>query len=37
MNEELQRPYTNEEVYATLKQMFPLKSLRPDGFSAYFY
>lgn len=37
MNEELQKPYTSEEVYEALQQMSPLKSLGPDGFIAYFY
>lgn len=37
MNEELKRPYTNEEVHVDLKQMSPLKSLGPDGFSSYFF
>lgn len=36
MNEELQKPYTNEKVYETLQQMSSLNSLRPNGFSACF-
>lgn len=37
MNSELLKQYTSEEVWAALYQMAPLKSLGPDGFSAYFY
>lgn len=37
MNEELQKPYTSEEVYEALQQMSPLKSPGPDGFIACFY
>lgn len=37
MNEDLEKPYSNEEVFEALKQMSPLKSLGPDGFRAYFY
>lgn len=37
MNEELQNPFSSDEVVATLKQMSPLKSPSSDGFNSYFY
>lgn len=37
MNEALLAPFTLEKIKTTLLQMAPLKSLRPDGFSACFY
>lgn len=37
MNTKLQKQYTNEEVYETLKQMQPLKSPGPDDISACFF
>lgn len=33
----LTAPYTHDEVKTTLFQMFPTKSLGPDGFPAHFY
>lgn len=37
MNEELCRPYTNEEIKSALFQMGHIKASDPDGFSALFY
>jgi hypothetical protein len=37
MNDQLLRQFTEEEVNATLSQMHPHKSLRPDGYSVIFY
>ncbi|XP_042952211.1 uncharacterized protein LOC122289292 [Carya illinoinensis] len=37
MNEDLQRPYVEEEIRIALKQMASLKSPRPDGYEACFY
>ncbi|KAF5470931.1 hypothetical protein F2P56_011417 [Juglans regia] len=37
MNEELEKPFTRNEVLATLKQMGPLKAPGPNGFEACFY
>lgn len=37
MNEDLSKPYTNEEIKAALFQMGPTKAPGPDGFPALFY
>jgi hypothetical protein len=37
MNEQLLRPFTEEEINNALSQMHPLKSPGPDGYSAVFY
>lgn len=37
MNEHLQSCFTAEEVHEVIKQMAPLKSPSPDGFSTCFY
>lgn len=37
MNNQLQLQFTHDEVQEALKQMAPLKSLGPDGYSAYFF
>jgi hypothetical protein len=37
MNEDLCKPYTNEEIGAALFQMGPTKAPGPDGFPALFY
>ena len=37
MNEELCRPYTNEEIKSALFQMGPTKAPDPEGFPALFY
>ena len=37
MMEMLSRPYSSEEVKATLFQMKPTKALEPDGMNAFFY
>lgn len=37
MNEELQQPFTKEEIKAVVQQTTPLKSLGPNGFSACLY
>ncbi|KAK1698725.1 hypothetical protein QYE76_015422 [Lolium multiflorum] len=37
MNDMLTAPYAEEEVKATLFQMYPLKALGPDGFPAQFF
>jgi hypothetical protein len=37
MNEDLCKPYTNEEIGKALFQMGPTKALGPDGFPALFY
>lgn len=37
MNDDLQKPFTREEVEIALRQMGPYKSLGPDGYNACFY
>lgn len=37
MNADLMKPYTREEVDATIKQMAPLKVVGPDGMPSLFY
>ena len=37
MNDELTKPYTDEEVKIGLFQMFPTKSPGPDGYPAHFF
>jgi hypothetical protein len=37
MNEDLCKPYTDEEIKTTLFQMGPTKAPGPDGFPALFY
>lgn len=37
MNEELQHPFIDEKVQEALHKMALMKSLGPNGFSAYFY
>lgn len=37
MNNKLMAPFTKTEVEITVKQMFPIKAPRPDGYSAIFY
>lgn len=37
MNEQLCKPYTNQEIKANMFQMGPTKAQGPDGFPALFY
>ncbi|KAK1606371.1 hypothetical protein QYE76_030044 [Lolium multiflorum] len=37
MNEQLDRPFSNEEVKAALFEMYPTKAPGPDGFLAHFF
>jgi hypothetical protein len=37
MNEQLDRPFSNEEVKAALFEMYPTKAPGPDGFPAHFF
>lgn len=37
LNSQLLRPFVEEEVYAALSQMHPLKSPGPDGYNAGFF